>query len=156
MHRRSLFAALAAAPAVACATTQTAQSQTAPAGSDANRAAVTEFIALFYGEKRIREAFERHVVENYIQHNPGALDGRETAIKALEGFFGAFPQMRFEVKRILVDGDLAAVHVHSIPAPGERGFAIIDILRLENGKIVEHWDVIQPVPENPVNPKAMF
>jgi predicted SnoaL-like aldol condensation-catalyzing enzyme len=155
MDRRSVFTVLAAAPAAACATAQSAVSQE-PAAGGGNRAVVTDFIRLFYGEKRVRQAFETHVVENYIQHNPMALDGREPAITAIEGFFGRFPNLRGDVKRILVDGDLAAVHIHIIPSPGDRGFAVVDLLRLENGKIVEHWDVLQPVPENPPNPKAMF
>ena len=155
MDRRSMFAALAAIPAAACATTKSATAAT-PSATDANRAVVTDFVSLFYGQKRVREAFEGHVAENYIQHNPLAADGRAAAIAALEGFFNAAPQIQFDVKRILVDGDLAAVHVHTIPAPGQRGFAVIDILRLENGKIVEHWDVAQAVPETSANPHPMF
>ena len=57
---------------------------------------------------------------------------------------------------MLADGDLVALHAHSIREPGERGVAIVDIFRLENGKIVEHWDVIQPVPEKANNDNTMF
>jgi predicted SnoaL-like aldol condensation-catalyzing enzyme len=56
----------------------------------------------------------------------------------------------------VVDGDFVILHVHSVREPGERGSAIIDIFKLESGKIVEHWDVIQPIPEKPANPNTMF
>ena len=61
-----------------------------------------------------------------------------------------------EVKRAFVDGDFVILHVHSIRAPGERGVAILDIFRLENGKVVEHWDVVQPIPETGANDNTMF
>jgi predicted SnoaL-like aldol condensation-catalyzing enzyme len=60
------------------------------------------------------------------------------------------------IKRVLVDGDMVILHVHAIREPGERGVAIVDIFRLENGKIVEHWDVVQPIPEKAANSNGMF
>jgi predicted SnoaL-like aldol condensation-catalyzing enzyme len=60
------------------------------------------------------------------------------------------------VHRVLVDGDLFAVHLHGQSGPGDRGAAAVDILRVENCKIVEHWDVTQPVPERSMNDNGMF
>ncbi len=124
--------------------------------TEQNRKVVEAFVDLFYRQHKVREAFETHVVEAYIQHNPLAPDGRAPAIAALEPYFASQPNLKHDVKRIIVDGDLAVVHLHATNGPGDRGAAIVDILRLENGKIVEHWDVFQPVPEKSANPHPMF
>jgi predicted SnoaL-like aldol condensation-catalyzing enzyme len=67
-----------------------------------------------------------------------------------------FPNAKSEIKRTLADGDMVILHVHSIREPGERGVAIVDIFRLEGGKIIEHWDVIQPISEKAANDNTMF
>ena len=121
-----------------------------------NRQIVERFIDLLYRQGRVREAFETYVHEDYIQHNPLAPDGRAAAIAALEPYFASQPDAVREVHRIIVEGDLAAVHVRARQNPQDRGFAIVDILRLADGKIVEHWDVIQAVPEQSANPHPMF
>jgi predicted SnoaL-like aldol condensation-catalyzing enzyme len=147
-------AGLAIVCAIPLAPPATAQATQAPTLS--NRQIVERFIDLFYRQGRVREAFETYVHEDYIQHNPLAPDGRAAAIAALEPYFASQPDAVREVHRIIVDGDLAAIHVRSRQNPEDRGFAIVDILRLENGKIVEHWDVIQAVPEQSANPHPMF
>jgi predicted SnoaL-like aldol condensation-catalyzing enzyme len=123
--------------------------------TEANRAIVSEFVDLFYRKKRVREAFETYVVEDYIQHNPNIADGREAAILGLEPMFSKSTFM-IEVKRILVDGDMAVVHLHARSSPKERGGSVMDMFRLENGKIVEHWDVLQEIPEKSANAHPMF
>ena len=67
-----------------------------------------------------------------------------------------FPSSRSEIKRVVAEGDLVMLHVHSVREPGQRGRAIVDIFRVENGKIVEHWDVIQDVPDKSANTNTMF
>ncbi|HAT8211741.1 TPA: polyketide cyclase, partial [Legionella pneumophila] len=67
-----------------------------------------------------------------------------------------YPQSHSEIKRIIADGDYVVVHVHSVLEPDTKGRAIIDIFRLENGKIYEHWDVIQPIPDEAANSNGMF
>ena len=124
--------------------------------TERNRVIVTRFIDLFYGRGRVREAFMTYVVPNYIQHNPLAPDGRDAAIAALEPYFASQPNAIREVQRIIVEGNLAVVHLRVRQNPQDRGVAIVDILRLENGMIVEHWDVIQAVPERSANPHPMF
>ena len=121
-----------------------------------NREIVSRFVDLFYRQGRVREAFMTYVAPAYIQHNPVASDGRDAAIAALEPFFASQPHAIREVQRIIVDGNLAAVHVRLRQNPQDRGFAVVDILRLENGMIVEHWDVIQAVPEHSNNSHPMF
>ena len=118
----------------------------------ANRSIVDDFVELFYAHRAVRLAFERHVALGYIQHNPSLPDGREAAIELLEPMFSS-PSF---TKRVLVDANLAAIHIHARPTPDVLGGAVVDIFRLEGGKIVEHWDVLQPWPETSVNPHPMF
>ena len=92
----------------------------------------------------------------YIQQNPTAKDGPE----GLKGFIGflrdRFPNSKSEIKRIFADGDYVIVHVHAVREPCTRGLAIMDIFKLENGKVVEHWDVVQPIPETVQDDNGMF
>jgi len=117
---------------------------------------VTKFMNEFYVEKRVREAFETWVEPGYIQHNPMAQTGRDAAIAFLEPFFKSHPDIHYSIKRIIADGKLVAVHSHGVFSPGERGLAIVDILRVEGCKIAEHWDVAQAVPEKSANTNGMF
>ncbi|BCW72901.1 nuclear transport factor 2 family protein [Arthrobacter sp. NicSoilB8] len=120
-----------------------------------NRAAFERFVEIFYTQKRVREAFDFLVAGDYRQHNPTIPDGPEAAVRMLTPKFDGSPDSRFEVQRILVDGDLAMVHVRA-SGPGRPDAAVADIYRFENGRIVEHWDVLQPVPERPVHDHPMF
>lgn len=117
---------------------------------------VTRFMTEFYVDKKVRHAFETWVVPEYIQHNPLATNGRDAAIQFLEPFFAKNPAIHYSIKRIIADGNLVAVHSHGVFTAGDRGNAIVDILRVENCKVVEHWDVIQPVPEKSANSNTMF
>jgi predicted SnoaL-like aldol condensation-catalyzing enzyme len=138
-----LGAALLAAPATAH-----------PAQHD-NRAIIRDFARLFYTERQVKRAFETYVAPDYVQHNPGIADGRDAAVAALATMF-ADPAKRFDIKQIIVDGDMAVIHVHAIPTPGSRGASVYDMYRLKDGRIVEHWDTIQLVPEHAANPHPMF
>ncbi|MEJ2458457.1 MAG: nuclear transport factor 2 family protein [Novosphingobium sp.] len=120
------------------------------------REVVTKFFDAFYIKKQVRTAFETWVAPGYIQHNPSAASGRDAAIAFLEPFFTNNPGISYSIKRIIAEGDMAAVHSHGKFAPGDRGMAIVDIVRVENCKIVEHWDVVQPVPEKSMNENTMF
>lgn len=136
---------LAAPPAFAADTQQT----------EANKQAVVEFYNKAINQKDFDGA-KVYLGPKYTQHNPGAADGPD-GLKAFIGFLKAkFPNYHSEFKRVLADGDFVIVHVHNVPNPGERGRAIMDIFRLENGKIVEHWDVAQAIPEKSANNNTMF
>ena len=117
---------------------------------------VTQFMTKFYVDKQVREAFETWVEPGYIQHNPMAQTGRDAAIAFLEPFFKSHPDINYSIKRVIADGNLVAVHSHAVFNPGERGLAIVDILRVDGCKIAEHWDVAQPVPETTANDNGMF
>ena len=118
-----------------------------------------KIVAAFYDAAVNQKDFEKasqYLGPRYTQHNPLAADGRE----GFKGFIAflkeKFPNNRSEIKRIFADGDYVIVHVHAVREPGTRGNAIVDIFKLENGKVVEHWDVIQPIPEKVANDNGMF
>jgi len=117
---------------------------------------VTRFMTRFYVDKKVREAFETWVVPDYIQHNPLAQSGRDAAVGFLEPFFQQHPDISYSIKRVIADGNLVAVHSHGQLNADDRGFAVVDILRVEGCKVVEHWDVFQPVPEKSANSNGMF
>ncbi|WP_314259292.1 nuclear transport factor 2 family protein [Cardiobacterium hominis] len=122
-----------------------------------NKENVAAFYELAFNQHKLEEAVAQYVAEPYIQHNPGVADGGKAFIDAFAPFLKEHPQSRADIKRVIAEGDLVVVHVHSQTAPDDRGEAVIDIFRLdENGKIVEHWDVAQPVPEKTVSGHAMF
>ncbi|MFL6717632.1 MAG: ester cyclase, partial [Burkholderiaceae bacterium] len=102
------------------------------------------------------EAASQFLGNRYVQHNPNAADGPE-GFKAFVQFLrDKFPASHSEIKQVIADGDKVVLHVHNVRQPGERGNAIIDIFKLENGKIVEHWDAVQPIPEKAANSNTMF
>jgi len=127
----------------------------ADAKQEANRKAVLEFYEKGLNQKDADAAIA-YMGDRYVQHNPNAADGPEGFRKFIGFLREKFPNSRSEIKRSFVDGDYVIVHVHAVRKPGTRGNAIIDIFKLEDGKIVEHWDVAQPVPENPANNNTMF
>ncbi len=102
------------------------------------------------------EAAVKFLGPHYIQHNPNAKDGAE-GLKAFLAFLREkLPNYHSDIKRVFADGDYVILHVHNVPTPGARGNAIVDIFRLENGKVVEHWDVKQEIPEKAANTNTMF
>jgi predicted SnoaL-like aldol condensation-catalyzing enzyme len=102
------------------------------------------------------DAVDALIAPGYIQHNPNAATGAEGLKAMLRRARQKYPEVRHEVKRILADGDLVAVHVHVRFEPDSPGFATVDIFRLSEGRIVEHWDVIQAVPTEAQNANGMF
>ena len=122
---------------------------------EANKKAVAEFYELAVNKKDF-EAATKFLGSRYVQHNPNAADGPE-GLKAYITFLREkFPDAHSDVIRIFADGDYVIVHVHAVREPGKRGNAIVDIFKLENGKVVEHWDVVQPIPEKSANNNGMF
>ena len=122
---------------------------------EANKKAVVEFYDLAINKKDF-EAASKFLGPRYVQHNPRAADGPEGLKAFLALLREKFPDYHSEIKRVFADGDYVIVHVHNVPTPGSRGNAIIDIFKLENGKVVEHWDVRQEIPEQSANSNTMF
>ena len=124
--------------------------------SEDNKRIVREYYEMAFNDKKPEEAVARYQGPYYRQHNPQAADGAEPFIGFVHYMAGAFPQMRMEIKRMVAEGDLVVTHCHLVREPGDRGMAVMDIFRLENGKVVEHWDVLQEVPEKAENTNTMF
>ncbi len=121
-----------------------------------NKEIVQDFYHRSLNLGRPEEAAERYLGPHYRQHNPGAGDGAAAFIAFVKGFRQSFPGLRFDFKRFIAEGDLVAVHSHLIRQPGDRGVAVMDIFRVEGEKIVEHWDVLQDVPDRAANTNTMF
>jgi predicted SnoaL-like aldol condensation-catalyzing enzyme len=102
------------------------------------------------------KAVADHFGDRYIQHNPEAADGPEAFIGFVKWLRSEYPRLTLEIKRVIAEGDLVATHSHLILEPGKPGRALADFFRLENGKVVEHWDVVQDVPSKSANPNGMF
>lgn len=92
----------------------------------------------------------------YIQHNPNIATGAEALKGMLDRARARYPQAEHRVKRMVADGDLVVAHVHVIFEPGTPGLAAVDIFRIADGRIAEHWDVAQPVSTEPKNENTMF
>jgi predicted SnoaL-like aldol condensation-catalyzing enzyme len=122
---------------------------------EANKKAVVEFYDKAINQKDF-DAAVKYIGPRYIQHNPGAADGIEGLKSFLAFLRDKFPHYHSDIKRVFADGDYVILHVHNVREPGTRGRAIMDIFRLENGKIVEHWDVAQDIPEKTANDNGMF
>lgn len=98
---------------------------------------------------------DRYLPPHYVQHSSLAPPGLQALKDFLTKVRRESPQATQTIKRAFVDGDHVILHVHVVRFPGDPGLAVVDIFRLENEQIVEHWDVIQEVPADPVNPNPM-
>jgi len=136
-------------------TSFTAWADPAAECSTASEFAVTEFYELAINQKDFAAA-EKYMGPHYIQHNPGAPDGK-AGLEQYIGYLRAnMPEYHSEIKRCFSEGEFVILHVHNKPTPDALGRAVVDIFRLEDGKVVEHWDVIQDIPENSRNDNTMF
>jgi predicted SnoaL-like aldol condensation-catalyzing enzyme len=138
--------------AVACL----ALGSVANADPAANKKLVMDAFDLLFVQHKVDQAVDTYFAPGYIQHNPMAATGAEPMRQFFKGFYAANPGASVKVGHVLADGDLVAVHYIAKFKPEDRGFAVVDIFRVENGKIAEHWDVGQPVPEKSANTNGML
>ena len=122
---------------------------------EANKKLVLDFYEQIIGRKDF-EAGRKYMGTTYKQHAPYAADGPEGLRAFVEWFKANFPNHRYEVKRVIAEGDFVMLHLHGMGGLSPHGESVVDIFRVENGKVVEHWDVIQEIPEKPNNTNTMF
>jgi predicted SnoaL-like aldol condensation-catalyzing enzyme len=124
-----------------------------------NKQTVVSFYTTFMNDHDPEGAMKKYVGAEYRQHNPFVKDGKEAFIANFKDLFQRVPKARMEIKRVVVEGDFVVVHVHHLDPTGGKGRATMDWFRLDpDGKIVEHWDVMQWVPEDNevMNKNTMF
>lgn len=117
--------------------------------------AASSFLRLASSGK-VNEAYQRHVSASFRHHNPYFAGDTETLKAAMRENAAQFPQKTIDIKHVVADGDLVAVHAHVRLKPGDLGIATIHLFRFEEDRIVELWDVGQAVPETSPNEHGMF
>jgi predicted SnoaL-like aldol condensation-catalyzing enzyme len=141
----AVLASLIASPAFSAGSPQ----------EEMNKKNVVEFYEKAINQKDFDGA-SKYIGSRYTQHNPLAADGPEGLKAFLQFAKEKLPGYHADIKRVLADGDYVILHVHTTRDPQDRGSAVMDIFKLENGKVVEHWDVVQPIPEKAANSNGMF
>ena len=127
-----------------------------PSQTGKNKALVVTFYEMAFVERRGVEAAELYLSEDYIQHNPWTATGRQAFIDYVVSSSKEKPDAFSTIKRVIAEGDLVVLHVHDRINKEDRGVAVVDIFRVENDLIVEHWDVIQEIPEKDFSGNTMF
>ena len=121
-----------------------------------NKNSAKAFYDLMFNQNKPRQAIDQFVGDEYAQHNTEVADGKQAFIDYFERMSAEFPDKKVIFKRAIAEGDKVVLHCHQI-WPGDHNYAGIDIFRFDDsGKIVEHWDVLQIVPEKSANANTMF
>jgi predicted SnoaL-like aldol condensation-catalyzing enzyme len=123
---------------------------------DDNKRLVTEFYELAINQQKPAEAARKYIELPYRQHNPEVPDGPDGFVQFISGMQKKHPKLKVVISKALADDDLVALHVHLTREPNDPGLAVAEFFRLKNGKIIEHWDVLQPVPEKTTSGNSMF
>jgi predicted SnoaL-like aldol condensation-catalyzing enzyme len=116
-----------------------------------NKEIVVDFYDQAFNRNQPNEASAAYIGDVYVQHHPGVPDGPDALSGHVTQLRREFPDFVLDIKRAVAEDDMVVTHSLLVRKSGDPGLAMVDIFRLENGKIVEHWDVIQEVPENSVN-----
>lgn len=122
---------------------------------EANKQLVLAFYRKMIGDKD-PVAARPYMAKRYVQHSAYARDGFEGVAEFARQFKRDFPNHRYEVKKCIAEGDLVVLHLHGINGMSPHGEQVVDIFRVKDGKVCEHWDVIQPIPGDSSNPNGTF
>ena len=121
-----------------------------------NKKIAVDFFNMVFQDRKPQQAFDTYSTPEYIQHNELASDGAAPAIKFLNEWFEKNPRASIEIKRVIAEGNLVAIHHHMRKSPEDPGAAAVDMYRVENGKVMEHWDVFQNMPAKSENAHPKF
>jgi len=124
--------------------------------TERNKKVVVAFYKEAHFDGDVDGAIERYVGETYTQHTPAAEDGVEGLRAYINLFLKSFPQAKGDIRRVVADGDIVMVHAHWTGLISPKGDVGVDIFRVVDGKLVEHWDVIAPIPETSKNANTMY
>lgn len=120
------------------------------------REVIEAFEKMGIDERKPKEAVLAYFSPDVVDHDPGVKGDRQSIIDYLDKRDWSTGVPQRTIRHIVVEGDIGVVHHHIVRKPGEKGIAAVDIFRVKDGKVVEHWDVLQPIPENMVNSNGMF
>jgi predicted SnoaL-like aldol condensation-catalyzing enzyme len=121
-----------------------------------NKEIAVAFFKMVFDDKKPQEAFDTYSVADYIQHNPLAPDGAAPTIEFLNAWLQRNPNASAEIKKVIAEGNLVAIHHHMRTSPTDPGMACTEWYRVESGRVVEHWDTAQQMPTESQNPHPMF
>ena len=124
--------------------------------AELNKKIVVDFYNGVFTKHQVQAYSDRYIGSQYIQHNPHVPNGKAPFVNYFTQYFKENPEAKNTIKRAIAEDDLVVLHVHSTENKQDRGTAIVDIFRVENGKIVEHWDVQQEIPKESANTNTMF
>jgi predicted SnoaL-like aldol condensation-catalyzing enzyme len=119
----------------------------------ANKKLVADFYQQLFGDKDV-SAIDKYIGSVYVQHNPALPDGPQALKEGATQWFKGAPKEKIDIQHLAADGNLVFIHLRS--KMGDKISSVIDIFKVENGKITEHWDVIQEVPAKSANEHPMF
>jgi predicted SnoaL-like aldol condensation-catalyzing enzyme len=139
-------------------TVEARSSRAQPCGSiEDNRRTVIAFYTEGMIGLKPRQAFERYMSPDFVEHKPDVPGGTRTETSAfLEKLMADVPTARWKIERTIAEGDLVFLHARFSPAPGAPEYALADVFRLKDCKIVEHWDVVGAPPKEQLNPNSRF
>lgn len=124
--------------------------------TEANKALVRDHIRTMLVEKKWEQAIDRYVDENIVQHSPYLRDGSQAVKEAVGKIIEENPDASYEIKQMFAEDDLVAMFGHFRLSAEDRGMAAFDMFRVRDGKLVEHWDILQPIAEEAENENSMF
>ena len=124
----------------------------------ANEELVRSFYQEFFGDLKFEEAGNKYLGDEYIQHNPNVADGKEALIEGAKVWFAGKEPFEIDVRKLFASGDLVFIHIKGRGGKYGNGTSVMDVFRVENGKLVEHWDTMQDIPnlEDAANEHPFF